>query len=206
MCAHDQELPASPSSLTPLLREVGELLGHGRVVFLADALEIADPAGSLEALALLAEVEVADPDVPAEIEKALVRVNGDADALDAIVDAQHYRLAKWTVAASELDYRRFFDINSLIALRSERDDVFAATHALIIGWARDGIVDGVRIDHVDGLRDPGVPRSPPRRRGARCAHPRGEDPLPRRAAAGLAGRRDDGIRRGRGDRRGARRR
>ena len=103
---------------------------------------------------MLGEVEAADPDVPAEIEKALVRVNGDADALDAIVDAQHYRLAKWTVAASELDYRRFFDINSLIALRSERDDVFAATHALVIGWARDGIVDGLRIDHVDGLRDP----------------------------------------------------
>ena len=154
VCAHDQELPVAPISLTPLLREVGELLGHGRVVFLADALEIADPAGSLEALTLLAEVEAADPDVPAEIEKALVRVNGDADALDAIVDAQHYRLAKWTVAASELDYRRFFDINSLIALRSERDDVFTATHALVIGWTRDGIVDGLRIDHVDGLRDP----------------------------------------------------
>ena len=154
VCAHDQELPVAPSSLTPLFREVGELLGHGRVVFLADALELADPAGSFEALRLLAEVEAADPDVPAEIEKALVRVNGDADALDAIVDAQHYRLAKWTVAASELDYRRFFDINSLVALRSERDDLFAATHSLVVGWARDGIVDGLRIDHVDGLRDP----------------------------------------------------
>jgi (1->4)-alpha-D-glucan 1-alpha-D-glucosylmutase len=154
VCAHDQELPVAPFSLTPLLREVGDLLGHGRLVFLADALAIADPAGSFEALRLLGEVEAADADVPAEIEKALVRTNGDADALDAIVDAQHYRLAKWTVAASELDYRRFFDINSLIALRSERDDVFAATHALVIGWARDGIVDGLRIDHVDGLRDP----------------------------------------------------
>jgi len=154
VCAHDQELPVAPSSLTLLLREVGELLGHGRVVFLADALDVADPAGSFEALRLLAEVEAADPDVPVEIEKALIRVNGDADALDTIVDAQHYRLAKWTVAASELDYRRFFDINSLVALRSERDDVFAATHGLIIGWTKDGIVDGLRIDHVDGLRDP----------------------------------------------------
>ena len=129
-------------------------LGHTRLAFLADVLRTAEVAGSREALALLSEVERDDPRVTAEIDKAMARVNGDADALDAIVDAQHYRLARWTIAAYELDYRRFFDVNSLIALRSEREDVFAATHALVIGWARDGIVDGLRIDHIDGLRDP----------------------------------------------------
>ena len=69
------------------------------MAFLADVLRTADVAGSREALALLSEVERDDPRVTAEIDKAMARVNGDADALDAIVDAQHYRLAK-------MDHRR----------------------------------------------------------------------------------------------------
>ena len=154
VCAHDLELPVAPSSIARFLHDVAGALAHTRLAFLADVLRTADVAASREALALLSEVERDDPRVTAEIDKAMARVNGDADALDAIVDAQHYRLARWTIAAYELDYRRFFDVNSLIALRSEREDVFAATHALVVGWARDGIVDGLRIDHIDGLRDP----------------------------------------------------
>ena len=154
VCAHDLELPVAPGSIGPFLHEVARALGHSRLAFLAEVLGTTDPAGSREALALLAEVEAEDPRVTTEIDHGLARVNADVDALDAIIDAQHYRLARWTVAAYELDYRRFFDVNSLIALRTERGDVFAATHALIVGWARDGIVDGLRVDHVDGLRDP----------------------------------------------------
>ena len=75
-------------------------------------------------------------------------------AIGAVLDRQHYRLAFWRLADEELDYRRFFDINTLIALRAEDPDVFKDTHGLIIKWLQDGQLDGVRIDHIDGLRDP----------------------------------------------------
>ena len=67
---------------------------------------------------------------------------------------QNYRLAWWRTAAEELDYRRFFDINDLAGLRVEDPEVFADTHRLMLEWLADGVIDGLRIDHVDGLRDP----------------------------------------------------
>ncbi|MBB6172013.1 (1-_4)-alpha-D-glucan 1-alpha-D-glucosylmutase [Nocardiopsis mwathae] len=68
---------------------------------------------------------------------------------------QHYRLVSWRRAATDLRYRRFFDISGLAAVRVEDPDVFTATHARILGWAERGEVDGLRVDHVDGLSDPG---------------------------------------------------
>ncbi|HYD08641.1 MAG TPA: malto-oligosyltrehalose synthase, partial [Acidimicrobiales bacterium] len=78
-------------------------------------------------------------------------VNTDVDALDALLDQQHYRLAFWRAAKAELDYRRFFDITTLAGLRQEDEVVFEETHALIVRWLIDGTLDGVRIDHPDGL-------------------------------------------------------
>lgn len=71
-----------------------------------------------------------------------------------LVDRQHYRLAYWKVADEELNYRRFFDVGTLAAVRVEDPVVFDATHRLIAGLVRDGVVDGLRIDHPDGLADP----------------------------------------------------
>ncbi|GAA2487438.1 malto-oligosyltrehalose synthase [Terrabacter carboxydivorans] len=71
-----------------------------------------------------------------------------------LLDAQHYRLASWTVGDSELNYRRFFDVTSLIAVRVEDPEVFDATHALLVDGIRSGAIDGLRIDHPDGLADP----------------------------------------------------
>ena len=71
------------------------------------------------------------------------------------LEAQHYRLAYWRVANEELNYRRFFDVTTLIGVRVELDDVFAATHDLLLRYVRDGAIDGLRIDHPDGLADPG---------------------------------------------------
>jgi (1->4)-alpha-D-glucan 1-alpha-D-glucosylmutase len=68
--------------------------------------------------------------------------------------AQHYRLAGWRTAATELNWRRFFDITSLIAVRVEDEDVFAATHGLLLGLMAEGLIDGLRVDHPDGLADP----------------------------------------------------
>ena len=64
---------------------------------------------------------------------------------------QNYRLAHWRTASQELDYRRFFDIDTLIGLRVEDEVVFADTHALVLSWVAAGVVDGLRIDHIDGL-------------------------------------------------------
>jgi (1->4)-alpha-D-glucan 1-alpha-D-glucosylmutase len=76
------------------------------------------------------------------------------DALDALLEAQAYRLAFWRVASDEINYRRFFDINDLAALRMENETVFNATHGFVLGLAAAGKVDGLRIDHSDGLYDP----------------------------------------------------
>jgi len=76
------------------------------------------------------------------------------DRLDELIRAQVYRLAYWRVAAEEINYRRFFDINDLAAIRMERPEVFKATHQLILRLLTTGAVDALRIDHPDGLWDP----------------------------------------------------
>jgi (1->4)-alpha-D-glucan 1-alpha-D-glucosylmutase len=74
--------------------------------------------------------------------------------LAALLDAQHYQLRFWKSGAHDVNYRRFFDVNDLVALRMDSDELFDVTHRLILDWVRDGVVDGLRVDHVDGLRDP----------------------------------------------------
>ena len=76
------------------------------------------------------------------------------DALHELLEAQAYRLAYWRVAADEINYRRFFDINDLAALRMENEPVFEATHRFVLELVGEGAVDGLRIDHPDGLFDP----------------------------------------------------
>ncbi|WP_422733549.1 malto-oligosyltrehalose synthase [Micromonospora sp. WMMD558] len=69
-------------------------------------------------------------------------------------DRQHYELVSWRRGDSELTYRRFFAVSDLAGLRVEDPEVFAATHELILRWAQAGEIDGIRVDHPDGLRDP----------------------------------------------------
>ncbi len=76
------------------------------------------------------------------------------DSLEALLAEQTYRLCYWRVAADEINYRRFFDINELAALRVEDPDVFAASHEMVFRWLERGWVTGLRIDHPDGLLDP----------------------------------------------------
>jgi (1->4)-alpha-D-glucan 1-alpha-D-glucosylmutase len=71
-----------------------------------------------------------------------------------LLAAQHYELADWRTAATELNWRRFFDITTLIGVQVQHDDVFAATHGLLLGLVAEGLIDGLRIDHPDGLADP----------------------------------------------------
>ncbi|HEX8312440.1 MAG TPA: malto-oligosyltrehalose synthase [Chthoniobacteraceae bacterium] len=76
------------------------------------------------------------------------------DTLDELISAQPYRLSYWRVAAEEINYRRFFDINQLAAIRMEEPEVFETTHQLVFELIRSGAVNGLRIDHVDGLFHP----------------------------------------------------
>jgi (1->4)-alpha-D-glucan 1-alpha-D-glucosylmutase len=91
---------------------------------------------------------------------ALARYNGcpgdphSFDELERVLDDQAYRLAYWRVAAEEINYRRFFDINDLAGIRVEKDDVFDATHRLILRLLAEQKVTSLRIDHPDGLFDP----------------------------------------------------
>ena len=71
-----------------------------------------------------------------------------------LLDAQHYSLADWRAAARALNWRRFFDVSTLIAVRAEDPGVFAATHGLLLELMSDGLIDGLRVDHPDGLADP----------------------------------------------------
>ena len=104
----------------------------------------------------LARLAGRTPAVAQAIEAALAEVNaaGPRDALHELHEAQAYRLAYWRVASDEINYRRFFDINDLAALRMENQQVFEATHAYALELAALGLVDGLRIDHPDGLYDP----------------------------------------------------
>ena len=76
------------------------------------------------------------------------------DRLDALLEAQHYRLAYWRTASDEINYRRFFDINDLAALGMEHEEVFEATHGFTLGLVAEGTIAGLRVDHPDGLYDP----------------------------------------------------
>ncbi len=75
--------------------------------------------------------------------------------LERLLGAQWYRLAWWRLARTELNYRRFFTISELIGVRVEDPEVFDATHRTVLRLVREGVVDGLRIDHPDGLVDPG---------------------------------------------------
>ena len=108
----------------------------------------------------LAELCAGSPAAARLVEQTLARFNGEPgdprsfDLLDHLLDQQCYRLAYWRVAPDEINYRRFFDVNDLAGLSMERPEVFEAAHALILPWLAQGKVDGLRIDHPDGLYDP----------------------------------------------------
>jgi (1->4)-alpha-D-glucan 1-alpha-D-glucosylmutase len=108
----------------------------------------------------LAALTASSAPVRAFVERNVQTFNGsDGDAhsidlLDDLLNAQAYRLAWWRVASDEINYRRFFDVNELAALSMEKPEVFAATHQLILRLLRQGAVNGLRIDHPDGLFDP----------------------------------------------------
>ncbi|MFP5261119.1 MAG: malto-oligosyltrehalose synthase [Blastocatellia bacterium] len=80
--------------------------------------------------------------------------NEDAGLLDALLSEQWFQFTYWRVATKEVNYQRFFNINELISLRMEDEEVFRHVHRLVLGLLKEGKIDGLRIDHIDGLYDP----------------------------------------------------
>jgi len=100
------------------------------------------------------------PEIKTFIDNNITVFNGDRDKpesfdlLDNLLSTQVYRLSYWRVAAEEINYRRFFDINDLAAIRMEKEQVFKRTHSLVMELVRKGHVTGLRVDHPDGLYNP----------------------------------------------------
>jgi len=163
----DNLFPVAPRSLSPLLSKAADYANNDTLNFIADSFaQLPAPESTDRQIAmarhrdktviygLLNRLRGEDPKVVAAIERSVNELNDNHDVLDELLNQQQYRLAYWRTADQELGYRRFFDINTLIGLRMERAHVFEATHSRILEWLEKGVLDGVRVDHPDGLRDP----------------------------------------------------
>jgi len=164
---HDQAWPVAPRSADGLLAAAAGRAGSEELAYLAEGFgrlpvaRVDDRRGfhrrhrDKEVLRRLLEQALrGHPDLAAAVDAEVAATNRDPDRLHAVLEGQNYRLAFWRTAAQDLGYRRFFDVNSLVGLRAEDEGVFAETHVLVLDWLRLGAVDGVRVDHPDGLRDP----------------------------------------------------
>ena len=163
----DHVFPAAPDSMADLLMGAARRANSDYLAFIADSLArlplstLTDPASQIsrhrdKAMIrnLLERLIDENGYVANAISASVEDVNHDPDALDALLERQNYRLSFWRAAERDLGYRRFFDINSLVGLRSQNAEVFEDTHGLILEWLHDGTLAGVRVDHPDGLRDP----------------------------------------------------
>ena len=163
---HEHVLPVAPRSLEDVLGPAARRCGSTELADIADgfgALPHAtrtDARGVRERRIRIEELSrslatlCGTPAVADAIDDELEAIHADPDRLDDLLQRQNYRIAHWRTASEELDYRRFFNIDTLVGVRVEDPEVFAATHELIVELVRDETVDGLRVDHVDGLRDP----------------------------------------------------
>lgn len=146
---HETFYPLHPRSYRQLLADVGQ----SALADLCTAGAGPYPGYEAETLRRLSEV-LSDPSNIEAVTEGLVAASRDPARLRAIHDAQPWRLIDWTTAGRHLTYRRFFEIAGLVGMRMEDAGVFEDTHRLTIDLLREGTVDGLRIDHVDGLADP----------------------------------------------------
>jgi (1->4)-alpha-D-glucan 1-alpha-D-glucosylmutase len=164
---HDVVAPLSPTSAGEIVERAAAKAGADELGLVGRALRWAESSAGedeasravrdadvrtacAEVVRLVAEMPALGDAISAELDA----INADPDVLDQLLSSQHHRLARWQVASHELDYRRFFDITGLVALRSERGEVFGDTHDLVLRLVAQGHLDGLRVDHADGLADP----------------------------------------------------
>ncbi|VUX46007.1 Malto-oligosyltrehalose synthase [Candidatus Defluviicoccus seviourii] len=178
---YENRLPLTPGTFGRILRPAIERLLHGentdpardgRLALLAAGFdELRRPTRTrparLSRFALaerlrgdLAEALRNQPRLREHLDAVIAEINGipgdpaSFRRLHQLLEAQHFRLAYWRVAAEEINYRRFFQINDLAGIRVEMPEVFDAIHRLVFQWIDEGRVHGLRIDHIDGLFDP----------------------------------------------------
>ena len=164
---NDHAVPISPRSLDELLRGVAEIFGSDDLASLALALGRLPAATATDDDSLverhrdkevlrrqLARLLEENANLARGVDGAVAATNDDPDALDALLERQNYRLAFWRTAGQELDYRRFFDVPTLIGLRIESRRIFAAAHETVLNLVKRLRLEGLRIDHIDGLLDP----------------------------------------------------
>jgi len=157
----EHRFPISPRSYVTILEAGGEPLAGLSREFAA-----LDEAGANTARERATELKqwlverAYEPAFAGAIEQALAGFAGESgnppsfEPLHRLLEMQAYRIAYWRVAAEEINYRRFFNINDLAGLRMELPELFAKTHRLVFGLIERGDVQGLRIDHIDGLFDP----------------------------------------------------
>ena len=163
----DHVFPVAPRSLDSIFAAAAERCGSDDLAFVADALDWLPLPTSTDRVSVrrrhrdkavlsrqVARLFAEHPEIARAVDSVLDEVNADPDALHTLLERQNYRLAFWRTAGRDLGYRRFFDINSLIGLRMEDRAVFDDTHLLVLRWLAEGVIDGVRVDHIDGLRAP----------------------------------------------------
>jgi (1->4)-alpha-D-glucan 1-alpha-D-glucosylmutase len=164
---YDHVVPVSPRTLDEILGHTAVKAESDELASLALALGRLPPATATDEESVterhrdkevlrtqLARLLEEDVDLASAVDRAVAGTNADPDALDALVERQNYRLGFWRSAGQELDYRRFFDVPTLIGLRIERRRIFAAVHQKVLDLVAKGQVEGLRVDHVDGLLDP----------------------------------------------------
>jgi (1->4)-alpha-D-glucan 1-alpha-D-glucosylmutase len=156
----EHEFPVSTRSLPDLLRAPGGISTHPSLAHLAetfaagsfqegDASVLGQPTGQTDTLP-----GTLDDAAKAALDASIASINANSLRLKRFLDLQHYQLSFWRLANRDLNYRRFFDIHQLAGVCVEKEAVFAATHELLLHWVNEGRIDGLRIDHPDGLRDP----------------------------------------------------
>ncbi len=145
----DMRLPLNPPSYAGILTVADQDLFGALALKFATATAAAGAELKAEFAACLA-----DPKAAAALDRALARINGDWQQLHGVHEEQVWRLAHWRTARENLTYRRFFEIAELVGVRVEQPNVFDDVHRTVLDLVRDGLVHGLRIDHIDGLADP----------------------------------------------------
>jgi (1->4)-alpha-D-glucan 1-alpha-D-glucosylmutase len=170
---HAHRMPLDPRTYPRILDRAAALVTNGELEIIRRGLATLPDrrATSAEQIAergqaktqqqqRLAALVAVNPAVEAALEAAVRSFNGTAaepasfDALHELLEQQAYHLAYWRAAADDINYRRFFDVNDLAALRVDNEAVFEVTHRLLLQLIGAGKIDGLRVDHVDGLYDP----------------------------------------------------
>lgn len=153
---YGQRVPLNPASYP-------HILGRAKKTLSNDAIKLSKQIGKASATLSSPEWDqqrkelfglLRSPENRKSVADLITQLNDDTDFIAAITDAQHYRLCHWQETDRKITFRRFFTVNGLICLNTHLPEVFADTHALTKRLYSEGIIDGLRLDHIDGLYDP----------------------------------------------------